>query len=173
MKNPSHYYYQFPSPFAPSELSTHFVSLTRFPFLIFTPLIRRSFVLTTEFLQWLLRVCFTVTSFPDVIGLQLHHGLHAGQWTTTGFQVHLGKQLLAPSSWFIVHTLVPACQDKKATFYLGYFISQGGHFGLLLLYVSSSFKSRKKIWRGRERCDAKTVLTLTNWADDPRSAAGL
>ncbi len=69
-------------------------------------------LLTTEFLQRLLRVSFPVAALPDVTCLQLYHHLHARQGTSTRFQVHLGKQLPASSPWLIVHALVPTFKGQ-------------------------------------------------------------
>lgn len=99
-------HYTFPTkhftPFTPPSLSL----IT--PIVFFLPPL-----LTTEFLQRLFRVRFPVAALPDVVGLQLHHGLHARQQASTCFQVHLGKQLPASSSGLIVHSLVPTLETQR------------------------------------------------------------
>lgn len=83
---------------------------------MFLPLLHSMFslsLLTTEFLQGLLGICFAVAALPNVTGLQLHHGLHRRQGTSTCFQVHLGKQLPASRSWLVVHSLVPTFGNTK------------------------------------------------------------
>lgn len=71
------------------------------------------FPLTAELLQRLLRVRFPIAALPNVTGLQLYRGLHARQGPSASFQVHLGKQLPASSSWLIVHSLVPTLKSTE------------------------------------------------------------
>lgn len=70
-------------------------------------------LLTAKFLQRLFAVGFPVTALPDVAGLQFHHGLDTRQEASARLQVHLGKQLPAPSSRLVVHSLVPALKIQR------------------------------------------------------------
>lgn len=107
-------------------------------------------LLTTEFLQRLLRVRLPVAALPDVIGLQLYHRLHSRQGTPTCFQVHLGKQLPASSPWLIVHPLVPTFRGKKkrclvvhidvsVVSYIAITDNLVSHSKQLLIFFSSSY----------------------------------